>query len=62
MSEPAAPPGRGDAPRPVLTVEGLTIQVATPDGAKTVVENLGFTLNRGGRRCALRANPARASR
>jgi len=43
--------GRGDAPRPVLTVAGLTVQVATPDGAKPVVEDLSFTLNAGETLC-----------
>ncbi|WP_165905356.1 ABC transporter ATP-binding protein [Rhodovulum euryhalinum] len=51
MRAPAEMPGRAGTPRPVLTVEGLTIQVATPDGAKPVVEDLGFTLNRGETLC-----------
>ncbi|MBN2906845.1 MAG: ABC transporter ATP-binding protein [Rhodobacteraceae bacterium] len=51
MTAAAKETGRADAPRPVLAVEGLTIQVATPDGAKTVVEDLSFTLNRGETLC-----------
>ncbi len=51
MTGHSDPSGCGETPRPVLTVEGLTIQVAPPDGAKTVVENLGFTLHRGGTLC-----------
>ena len=43
--------GRGDAPRPVLSVQGLTIQVATPSGAKTVVEDLNFELRAGETLC-----------
>ncbi|SFC09247.1 ABC transporter ATP-binding protein [Tropicimonas isoalkanivorans] len=39
------------APRPVLTVSGLSVQVATPEGAKTVVEDLSFTLNHGETLC-----------
>ncbi|RYH07861.1 ABC transporter ATP-binding protein [Tropicimonas sp. IMCC6043] len=50
MSAAAEISGR-EASRPVLTVKGLTIQVATPEGAKIVVEDLGFTLNHGETLC-----------
>ncbi|ARE41226.1 Dipeptide transport ATP-binding protein DppD [Rhodovulum sp. P5] len=51
MTATAETTGRGDMPRPVLTVDGLTIEVATPDGARPVVEDLGFTLHRGETLC-----------
>ena len=37
--------------RPVLSVRGLTVQVATPTGAKTVVEDISFDLARGETLC-----------
>ncbi|MCB1348934.1 MAG: ABC transporter ATP-binding protein [Maritimibacter sp.] len=37
--------------RPVLSVRGLTVQVATPAGAKTVVEDISFDLARGETLC-----------
>ncbi len=51
MSPAENNPGRGDAPRPVLSVRGLTIQVATPNGAKTVLEDISFDLNQGETLC-----------
>ena len=42
--------GRGGS-RPVLSVRGLTVQVATPTGAKTVVEDISFDLARGETLC-----------
>ncbi len=43
--------GRGETPRPVLSVRGLTIQVATPRGAMKVVEDISFDLKRGETLC-----------
>ena len=51
MSHPEDPAGRGSELRPVLSVRGLTIQVATPDGAKSVVEDISFDLNHGETLC-----------
>ena len=42
---------RAEDARPVLSVRGLTIQVATPMGAKTVVEDISFDLARGETLC-----------
>ncbi len=39
--------GRGDTVRPVLTVRDLTVQVATGDGGKTVLDHLSFDLHPG---------------
>ncbi|WP_442970493.1 ABC transporter ATP-binding protein [Roseovarius sp. D22-M7] len=39
--------GRGDSVRPVLTVRDLTVQVATGDGGKTVLDHLSFDLHPG---------------
>jgi peptide/nickel transport system ATP-binding protein len=50
MSAPSESIGRGSL-RPVLTVAGLTIEVATPAGPKPVVEDMGFTLNAGETLC-----------
>ena len=35
----------------LLEVSGLTVQVATPTGARTVVDNLSFTLESGKTLC-----------
>lgn len=42
--------GQGAA-RPVLTVRDLTVQVATPEGAKTVLDQLSFDLHAGETLC-----------
>ena len=39
--------GRGDSVRPVLSVRDLTVQVATGDGGKTVLDHLSFDLHPG---------------
>lgn len=44
-------PGGGDPPRPVLSVRGLTIDVATPEGARSVVEDISFDLQHGETLC-----------
>ena len=49
--------GQG-APRPVLTVRDLCVQVATEAGAKTVLDGLSFDL----RRWRSRAKAVRANR
>ncbi len=46
----AAENGQG-ARRPVLSVRDLTVQVATPDGAKTVLDSLSFDLMAGETLC-----------
>ena len=51
MTGQGAITGRGADPRPVLGVAGLTIQVATPTGAQSVVEDLSFDLMRGETLC-----------
>ncbi|TCP60671.1 peptide/nickel transport system ATP-binding protein [Rhodovulum bhavnagarense] len=43
--------GREETSRPVLSVQGLTIQVATPEGPKPVVQDLSFDLRRGETLC-----------
>jgi peptide/nickel transport system ATP-binding protein len=39
--------GRGDSARPVLRVRDLTVQVATGEGGKTVLDHLSFDLHLG---------------
>ncbi|GGD39120.1 ABC transporter ATP-binding protein [Sinisalibacter lacisalsi] len=39
--------GRGDTARPVLSVRDLTVQVATGEGGKTVLDHLSFDLQPG---------------
>ena len=39
--------GRGDSARPVLSVRDLTVQVATAEGGKTVLDHLSFDLHPG---------------
>lgn len=39
--------GRGDSARPVLRVRDLTVQVATGEGGKTVLDHLSFDLHPG---------------
>ncbi|WP_116132056.1 ABC transporter ATP-binding protein [Tropicimonas sp. IMCC34043] len=51
MTAATAETGRGDAPRPVLSVRDLTVAVATPGGAQPVVEDLSFDLIAGETLC-----------
>jgi peptide/nickel transport system ATP-binding protein len=44
---PALENGRGDTVRPVLSVRDLTVQVATAEGGKTVLDHLSFDLHPG---------------
>ncbi len=43
-TEQINPAGSNDSPVPLLQVKDLTIQVATPDGGKTVLDGIGFSL------------------
>ncbi len=42
---------RGSEAPPVLVVRELTVQVATPNGAKTVIDRIGFELLAGETLC-----------